>query len=114
MNRNSRCVLRLFAGVITVTAVVLLTSCRPADDETDGGAGANGSPAQSSEAVAKIGDHAITKDELKQRLAQEIRPQRDGYGLAKAPATAESVLRKMVAEKAMALEGRVTKCCIEV
>jgi len=104
MKRNSRRRLRLFAVAITVTAVVLLTSCRPAEDETD--SGANGSQIQSSEAVAQIGDHAIAKDELTQRLAQEVRPQRDGYGLAKAPATAESVLRKMVAEKAMALEGR--------
>jgi len=80
---------------------VMVVSCRPKTDEPGAG-----SEAAVSEPVAKIGDYTITKDELKERLAQEIRPQREESGLPRSPVTPEIVLRKMVAEKAMMLEGR--------
>jgi parvulin-like peptidyl-prolyl cis-trans isomerase-like protein len=81
-----------FAVAVIGAALVLPSSCRPGDEAPD--------------AVAKIADYVITKPDLKQRLAQEIRPQRDGYGLPKPTATPEAVLRKMVAEKAVIIEGR--------
>lgn len=84
--------LQWFVVAVIGAALVLPSSCRPGDDTGD--------------AVAKIADYVITKDQLKQRLAQDIRPQRDGYGLPKPPATPEAVLRKMVAEKAVIIEGR--------
>ncbi len=56
--------------------------------------------------VAKIGDYVITKDELSEKLVQEIRP-REGAPLDEAkPVTAEATLRQMVADKAMIMDGR--------
>jgi len=64
-------------------------------------------PATEAVVVAKIGDDVITRPELEQRLVQEIRPQREeDEPAATAPVTAETVLRKMLAEKALSLEGR--------
>lgn len=56
--------------------------------------------------VAKIGDYAIPKDELVRRLLQEIRPHEEEFPREPEPVTAESVLRKMLAEKATSMEGR--------
>ncbi|MBN1360294.1 MAG: peptidyl-prolyl cis-trans isomerase [Sedimentisphaerales bacterium] len=56
--------------------------------------------------VAVIGDYSITKRELKQRLLQEVRPQREDDGVPERTVTTESVLREMIAEKAMSMEGR--------
>jgi len=96
--------LRLFAMTVMGVAVVMVVSCRPGEDS--GETGSAESQTAASEPVAKIGDYVITKGQLKERLAQEVRPQRDHYGPPKPPATPEAVLRKMVAEKALALEGR--------
>ena len=104
MNRDSRRKLQGVAGALVVAALVMLSSCQPGEDTA--GSGAGGPEAEASVVVAQIGDISITKDELKQRLAQEIRPQRDNYGLAKPVPTAASVLQTMLGEKAMALEGR--------
>lgn len=73
------------------------------------GASADGvaaSDAASSEVVATIGDYSITKSELKQRLLQAVRPQREDDGVPARSVTAESVLKDMLAEKAMIMEGR--------
>jgi hypothetical protein len=56
--------------------------------------------------VATIGDYSITRGELKQRMLQAIRPQRENDGVPEQAVTAESVLREMIAEKAMSMEGR--------
>ena len=56
--------------------------------------------------VAKIGDSVITRAELEERLVQEIRPREEEDLEDSGPVTAESVLRQMLAEKAMSLEGR--------
>lgn len=98
--------LRLFAVTVMGVAVVTMVSCRPSKDSGETGAGSVESQTVASEPVAKIGDYIITKDQLKERLAQEVRPQRDHYGPPKPPATPAAVLRKMLAEKALALEGR--------
>ncbi len=81
--------------------VALLTGCResgvaPAPDES----------ADPATVVATVGDYTITKGELIERLRQEVRPQRDMYSVSQEPVTAESVLRDMMREKAMILEGR--------
>jgi len=89
--------------VLLLTAAVMMVSCRLATEEADPGADAE---AMSAEPVARIGDYTITKGQLKERLAQEIRPQRVESALPKPPVTPETVLRKMVAEKAIMLEGR--------
>lgn len=103
MKTNDRPVFWLFTAAAACMVAVLLVSCRPAQDVTETDSDAGEAP---TDLVAEIGDYAITKDELKQRLAQEIRPQREEYGLSREPVTPEAVLRKMVAEKAMAMEGR--------
>ena len=76
-----------------------------ADDPND----KSTAPAAEKEAtvvVAKIGDYVITKDELSEKLVQEIRP-REGAPLDEAkPMTAEATLRQMVADKAMIMDGR--------
>lgn len=57
--------------------------------------------------VAKIGDYVITREELKQRLMKEINPyDNEQYDIAAAPPDAKTVLMKMLAEKAMIMEGR--------
>jgi len=57
--------------------------------------------------VAKITDYAITREELKLRLMMELRPYEDEqYNLIVAPPDAKTVLTKMLAEKAMMMEGR--------
>ena len=100
MKRDYRQMLRLSAVALVSLAAMMWMSCRPGEE------GGDSESQVSSEVVAKIGDATITKDELKQRLAQETRPRRDDYGPQKPPPTVEAVLRKMVAEKAIALEAR--------
>ncbi len=56
--------------------------------------------------VAKIGDYVIERDELETRLMNELRPERYGYGGQPEPADANTVLMKMLAEKAMVMEAR--------
>jgi len=57
-------------------------------------------------AVAAIGDVTIFQDELVRRLLQEIRPHEEQFYQEPPAVTAQSVLRKMVAEKATSMEGR--------
>ena len=54
----------------------------------------------------KIGDVAIYEGELEERLLREISAARGVRPGDRAAVTAESVLRQMLAEKAMSLEGR--------
>jgi len=57
--------------------------------------------------VAKIGDYVITREELKQRLIMELRPYEYAqYNLIVPPPEAKTVLMKMLAEKAMVMDGR--------
>ncbi len=92
----------LLFGAVVVLAAMFLAGCRPSEVEPgDGGASADPSLI-----VATIGDYSITKGELTQRLAQRVRPQRDGSGGPQEPVTAQSVLQEMLLEKAMVLEGR--------
>ncbi len=99
MTRNGRRTVLLLILVLLGVAALLI-SCRSETDEVAA------DDAATSEVVARIGDYAITKGELKERLAQAIRPQRDDAGLPKPPVTPESALRTLVAEKAMIMEGR--------
>jgi hypothetical protein len=57
--------------------------------------------------VARIGDYAITAEELEQRMMRELYPRDYDITVEDAkPVEAEKVLLKMIAEKAMMLEGR--------
>ncbi len=83
--------------LVVVGAAIVVAGCRPSEVQP---------VASSAEAVAAIDDYVIAKDELVQRLAQSVRPQRDTYNRPAEPVTAESVLHEMLVEKAMVLEGR--------
>ncbi|HPC96006.1 MAG TPA: peptidylprolyl isomerase [Sedimentisphaerales bacterium] len=91
----------LFVAVVTIGAV-FLAGCRPSKVGPENG----GVSADPSLIVATIGDDSITRGELTERLSQSIRPQRDGSAGPQEPVTAQSVLREMLMEKAMVLEGR--------
>jgi hypothetical protein len=56
--------------------------------------------------VARIGDYAITKAQLRDRLIQEVPPNRDYDADPNRTVTTLSVLNSMLAEKAMMIEGR--------
>jgi hypothetical protein len=57
--------------------------------------------------VARIGDYTITRGELEQRLMRELYPNDyDDFAEDTKPVDAETVLQEMLAEKAMAIEGR--------
>lgn len=60
---------------------------------------------QSPVIVAKMAEYTITLEELEARLRREIRPQEEDE-LENQPVTVEGVLRTMLAEKAMSMEGR--------
>jgi hypothetical protein len=92
----------LLFGAVAMIAAVLLAGCRQSPVKP----GEGSASADSLVTVATIGDLSITKGELTQRLAQSIRPQRDGSGGPQEPVTAQSVLHEMLIEKAMILEGR--------
>ena len=63
--------------------------------------------AESSNIVARIGDYAITKQELEKRLMTELYPSGyDSYNEQAEPPDAKTVLMKMIAEKAMVSEAR--------
>ncbi|MCX5644134.1 MAG: peptidylprolyl isomerase [Phycisphaerae bacterium] len=56
--------------------------------------------------VARIGGDTILQKDLEERLLREIRPHEEEYAPQSTPVTAEAVLRIMLGEKAMSLEGR--------
>ncbi len=63
--------------------------------------------AESSNIVARIGDYVITGQELEKRLMTELRPRGyENYNEQAEPVDAETVLMKMIAEKAMVSEAR--------
>jgi len=61
---------------------------------------------ESPQVVGKIGDYVITKDELEKRMLAELRPDPYESNLQAEPVDAETVLKKMIAEKAMVLQAR--------
>jgi hypothetical protein len=61
---------------------------------------------RSADAVAKIGDYVITRGQLEERLVRAIQPREAEYAEEIKPVTAEAILREMLAEKAMSMEGR--------
>jgi len=56
--------------------------------------------------VAKIGGYVITKEDLRKRLMDELRPDPYQSLMQAEPVNAETVLKKMIAEKAMVIEAR--------
>ncbi len=67
---------------------------------------ATASEAEAQTVVATIGDSTITRADVARKLAQEIRPREEEFPQETGPATAQSVLRAILAEKATSLEGR--------
>jgi len=63
-------------------------------------------PAERANVVAEIGDYVITREELEDKLVSELRPDRFGYEGRTKPVDANAVLMRMIAEKAMIMEGR--------
>ncbi len=57
-------------------------------------------------AIAKIGDYVITIEELEKRIISELQPKYRQYQKQAEPVNAKTVLLKMIAEKAMVIEGR--------
>ncbi len=63
--------------------------------------------AEPSNIVARTGDYVITKQELEKRLMMELYPRGyDSYDKQAEPLDAETVLMKMIAEKAMVSDAR--------
>ena len=63
--------------------------------------------AEPSEVVGKIDDYTITKEQLKKQMLAELYPSEyDFTGIKAQPVDANSVLMKMLAEKAMIMEAR--------
>ncbi len=63
--------------------------------------------AEQPDVVARIGDYVIIKKELKQKLMMEIHPYNyDQLDVQVGPVDVNEVLLKIIAEKAMAVEGR--------
>ncbi|MCH7558349.1 MAG: peptidyl-prolyl cis-trans isomerase [Planctomycetes bacterium] len=63
--------------------------------------------AEPSNIVARAGDYVITKQELEKRLMMELYPRGyDSYNEQAEPVDAETVLMKMIAEKAMVRDAR--------
>ncbi|MBN2128558.1 MAG: peptidyl-prolyl cis-trans isomerase [Sedimentisphaerales bacterium] len=92
--------------LIAVVLLVPLALAGAAVPETNKPGGASVSPApQSAQVVGEIGEYVITREELREKLLSEIRP-RGEEDTRKGPVTAEAVLRTMIAEKAMMMEGR--------
>jgi hypothetical protein len=63
-------------------------------------------PVEQSDVVAEIGDYVITRGELEERLIKEIRGDPEDREIPNEPVEAANVLRRMIAEKAMIIEGR--------
>lgn len=101
MKRDARRMVRWLIVMVAAVMMAALPSCRPAEKPA-----ASGADGDAAIVVAKIGDVTITKAELTERLAQEVRPQRYDYDPTRPPATPEGVLQRMLAEKAIALEAR--------
>ena len=102
------CIIRMLC-VIAVLCVSLASraGAAGADGSSPGAAVSAADPSPQDESVvARMGDYVITKDELVQKLLQEIRPREEEYPRQVEPPTARSVLRKMLAEKATSMEGR--------
>ena len=63
-------------------------------------------PNEPANIVAKIGDYRITKDEVKAKWLTELRPDPEYYMTAGEPVDANTVVRKLLADKAMMIEAR--------
>jgi len=97
-------------SVATVALLISVALAGPAKRTSATGNSSSDSmsrPAQESPVVAgQISDYVITMDELQKRLLSEIRPRGEEDTGRKEPVAVEAVLRTMVAEKAMMMEGR--------
>ena len=102
MRLGMSALLWIIFSISAVASSVSATEAKPADVVPD----ANSVAAVPSDCVARIGDVSIAKEEFLQRWQQEVRPERETNIQPAEPVKAETVLRQMLAEKAMSMEGR--------
>jgi hypothetical protein len=102
MNAKHRLVVVILVIAVAVTAAFLLLSRPPAMKPPVQSVG----EPRDANVVAMIGDYEITRPDVIQRLAMEIRPHSEEYAGPQKPVTAEAVLLELISEKAMILEGR--------
>lgn len=100
--------MRLGIGVLVwvfvVSAIVVNVAC-PASGAVPV-ADSNQPGTVSPDCVARIGDYTITRDELKRRWMQELQPNRETSVQPTEPVAGDVVVRKLIAERAMSMEGR--------
>lgn len=91
--------------IMFVLSLLLLTWPCGASETKDAAEAADPN-AKSADVVATIADYSITREELVQRFLQEVRPRDEEFPREGDTVTVEGVLRRMLAERAMSLEGR--------
>ncbi len=95
--------MKLLSNKLVITLLVLLIVLLEASCHMQPAVKAPADP----NVVAKISDYVITRETLEKRLLTELRPKEyEQYREETKPADANSVLMKMIAEKAMIIEAR--------
>ena len=103
--------MKLYASKLALFFLGLLITlglcCAEKDQEADKSAAVETKQEEAEpNAVAKIGDYTITKEELEKELMMELLPDYGGYGKEAGPVDAKTVLLKMIAEKAAVIDAR--------
>jgi hypothetical protein len=112
--KSARSLISLLAVLMCLGAIGTVVPARAADEakqpaaeqKPNEQADANSTVAAST-VVARIGDYTITREELEQRVMRELYPNDfESFAEDSKPVDAETVLQKMLTEKAMMIEGR--------
>jgi len=101
----------MFCGMIFASILPTETLCKPPTTWTEGWKAAHIEKteepgAEEAVIVGEIGEYVITGDDLEQRLIEEIRNNSEHYAGGVRPEDVNAVLTRMIAEKAMIIEGR--------
>ncbi len=101
----------LFCGMIVASILPTESVCKAATTRAEGWKAAHiekteERAAEEAVIVGEIGEYVITSDDLKQRLIEEIRNNSEHYAGGVRPEDVNAVLTRMIAEKAMIIEGR--------
>ena len=100
--------LRKSASFFLALLIILCHSCAPTEQVPHDTAAkpTAKAPPELPDVVAKISDYFITRKQLEERLRAEVYRAYDVYSGQAHPVDTKAVLRKMIAEKAMIMEGR--------
>ena len=103
--------MKIFVSKLVMFFLVLLIAlclcCAEKNQEADNSAAVEAKQEETEpNAVAKIGDYTIKKEELEKRLMEELHPKPYEFGSETETPDAKAVLMKMIAEKAMVMEAR--------